>query len=147
VPTNSYVQTPFADEVLRLRRDGRLEEPIVSFHALPWSQGRSLVGAGQIGEKYRLLFGEAFLKTEVTYSSGVLDSYFHPTASLYLAPHLAAEAFRADYTFFLTCGTSIANQVAFDALAGQDKRVPPGPTCSLKPLSASLGPPDERRQP
>jgi len=53
----------------------------------------------------------------------VLDSYFQPSASLDLAQHLAAEAFRADYTFFLTCGTSIANQVAFDALAGTGKRI------------------------
>ena len=59
----------------------------------------------------------------MTYSAGVLDSYFQPSASLDLAQHLAAEAFRADYTFFLTCGTSIANQVAFDALAGTSKRI------------------------
>jgi Orn/Lys/Arg decarboxylase, major domain len=67
----------------------------MSFHALPWGQGRSLAGAGPIGEKYRQLFGEAFLDTEVTYSAGVLDSYFQPSASLDLAQHLAAEAFRA----------------------------------------------------
>lgn len=117
------IQTPFADEVLRLRRTPPLSEPIVSFHALPWGQGRSLVGAAPIGEKYRQLFGKEFLDSEMTYSAGVLDSYFHPAASLDLAQHLAAEAFRADYTFFITCGTSIANQVAFDALAGPDKRV------------------------
>ena len=123
VPGGRDIQTPFADEVLRLRRTRPLGEPIVSFHALPWGQGRSLASAGPIGEKYRQLFGEAFLDTEVTYSAGVLDSYFQPSASLDLAQHLAAEAFRADYTFFLTCGTSIANQVAFDALAGTGKRI------------------------
>jgi hypothetical protein len=53
----------------------------------------------------------------------VLDSYFQPSASLDLAQHLAAEAFRADYTFFITCGTSIANQDAFGALAGTGKRI------------------------
>jgi hypothetical protein len=78
------------------------------------------VGASTIR---RVLKEEAFLGTEVTYSAGVLDSYFQPSASLDLAQHLAAEAFRADYTFFLTCGTSIANQVAFDALAGKGKRI------------------------
>jgi arginine/lysine/ornithine decarboxylase len=123
VPGGSDIQAPFADEVLRLRRTRPFSEPIVSFHALPWGQGRSLAGAGPIGEKYRKLFGEAFLDTEVTYSAGVLDSYFQPSASLDLAQHLAAEAFRADYTFFITCGTSIANQVAFGALAGTGKRI------------------------
>jgi arginine/lysine/ornithine decarboxylase len=121
--SGSGIQTPFADEVLRLRRTASGGEPIVSFHALPWGQGRSLVGGGAIGAKYRQLFGEAFLDSEVTYSAGVLDSYFHPNASLDLAQHLAAEAFRADYTFFITCGTSIANQVAFDALADTNQRI------------------------
>jgi hypothetical protein len=116
VSSVSGIRTPFADEVLRLSGMPSGREPIVSFHSLPWGQGRSLVGAGSIGEKYEQLFGEAFLDTEVTYSAGVLDSYFQPNASLDLAQHLAAEAFRADYTFFITCGTSIANQVAFDAL-------------------------------
>ena len=53
VPGGSDIQTPFADEVLRLRRTRPLSEPIVSFHALPWGQGRCLAGAGPIGEKYR----------------------------------------------------------------------------------------------
>ena len=105
VPGGRDIQTPFADEVLRLRRTRPFSEPIVSFHALPWGQGRNLASAGPIGEKYRQLFGEAFPDTEVTYSAGVLDSYFQPSASLDLAQHLAAEAFRADCTFFLTCGT------------------------------------------
>ena len=59
VPGGSDIQTPFADEVLRLRRTRPLSAPIVSFHALPWGQGRNRAGAGPIGEKYRQLFGEA----------------------------------------------------------------------------------------
>ena len=119
----SQFQTPFADAVLRLRRDERHGEQIVSFHALPWSQGRSLSESGRLGEKYRLLFGEAFLAAEVAYSGGALDSYFRPTACLDLAQQLAAEAFRANYTFFVTCGTTVANQVAFDALGGAGRQM------------------------
>jgi len=116
--------TPFADAVLRLRRDERDGEQIVSFHALPWSQGRSLADCGgRIGEKYRQLFGDAFLETEVTYSGGVLDSFLRPTASLDMAQQLTADAFGASYTFFVTCGTTLANQVAFDALAGPRRRI------------------------
>jgi arginine/lysine/ornithine decarboxylase len=95
--SSSDIRTPFADEVLRLRNTPPGSEPVVSFHALPWGQGRSLVGAGAIGEKYRPLFGDTFLDTEVTYAAGVLDSYFRPAASLDLAQHLAAEAFGADF--------------------------------------------------
>jgi arginine/lysine/ornithine decarboxylase len=115
-------QTPFADAVLRLRRDGRYDEQIVSFHALPWSQGRSLP-RGPIGDKYEQLFGEAFFATEIAYSGGALDSFFRPTASLDLAQQLAAEAFHADYTFFVTCGTTMSNQIAFDALTQSGGRL------------------------
>ncbi len=48
---------------------------------------------------------------------------FQPNASLDLVQHLSAEAFRTDYTYFITCGTSIANQVAFDALAATNNRI------------------------
>lgn len=115
--------TPFADAVLALGKDERHGEQIVSFHALPWSQGRSFADSGLLGEKYRLLFGPEFLASEVSYSSGALDSYVRPTASLDLAQQLAADAFGANYTFFVTCGTTIANQVAFEALAGTQRRV------------------------
>jgi arginine/lysine/ornithine decarboxylase len=91
--------TPFADAVLALRKDQRHGEQIVSFHALPWSQGRSLADSGLLGEKYRLLFGPEFLASEVSYSNGALDSYVRPTASLDLAQQLAADAFGASYTF------------------------------------------------
>jgi arginine/lysine/ornithine decarboxylase len=119
----SPANTPFADAVLRLRRSADHGERIVSFHALPWSQGRSLVDSGRIGEKYRLIFGDEYLASEVAYSGAALDSFFRPTASLEVAQQLAAEAFGADHTFFVTCGTTVANSVAFDALAEPGKRV------------------------
>ncbi|MGX7680224.1 aminotransferase class I/II-fold pyridoxal phosphate-dependent enzyme [Jatrophihabitans sp. DSM 45814] len=117
------LRTPFADAVLGLRAAAASAEEIVSFHALPWSQGRSLADAGELGDKYRRLFGEAYLQTDVTYAGGALDSYFWPSASLDLAQQLAADAFGANQTFFVTAGTTLANQVAFDALAGRGRRI------------------------
>lgn len=119
----SPVNTPFADAVLRLRRNANQGEQIVSFHALPWSQGRSLVDSGHLGEKYRMIFGDEYLASEIAYSGAALDSFFRPTASLEVAQQLAAEAFGADHTFFVTCGTTVANAVAFDALTEPGKRV------------------------
>lgn len=116
-------RTPFADAVLPLRRHAPHDEQIVSFHALPWSQGRSLADADPIGERYQLLFGAAYLQPEVAYSGGVPDSYFRPTASLDLAQQLASEFFGADYTFFVGRGTTIANQVAFESLVVAGQRV------------------------
>ncbi len=117
------IRTPFADAVLRLRRHEPEGDQIVSFHALPWSQGRSLTDAGALGTKYRLLFGDAYLDTEVSLSGDALDSFFRPEASLDLAQQLAADAFGADYTFFVTSGTTLANQVGVNVLAGAGRRI------------------------
>jgi arginine/lysine/ornithine decarboxylase len=117
------VRTPFADAVSRLRRQEREDEQIVSFHALPWSQGRSLRDSPVMAEKYRALFGDVFLDAEMTYSGDALDSFFRPTTCLEVAQQLAADAFGADYTFFVTCGTTVANQVAFEALTASAGRV------------------------
>ena len=145
VPGGRDIQAPFADEVLRLRRTRPFSEPIVSFHALPWGQGRSLAGAGPIGEKYRQLFGEAFLDTEMTHSAGVLDSYFQPSAGLDLAQHLAAEAFRADYTFFIVFGAlaGTGERILVDRTAHQSIHMPAGQSSAsvdYAPAAAGLPP-------
>lgn len=145
VPGGRDIQAPFADEVLRLRRTRPFSEPIVSFHALPWGQGRSLAGAGPIGEKYRQLFGEAFLDTEMTHSAGVLDSYFQPSAGLDLAQHLAAEAFRADYTFFIVFGAlaGTGERILVDRTAHQSIYMPAGQSSAsvdYAPAAAGLPP-------
>ncbi|MGL5861967.1 MAG: hypothetical protein ACRCY9_12015 [Phycicoccus sp.] len=109
--------TPFADAVLRLRRRADQVCAPISFHALPWSGGRSLAGTGPLGAKYQTLFGMDFLATDLTLSGVVLDSFLKPTGPLDDAQVLAASAFGADQTFFVTCGTSLSNQIAIDAVA------------------------------
>lgn len=112
-------QAPFADAVLRLHGSNRPEADIVSFHALPWANGASLRDADVLRGKYERLFGREFLASEMTYSGAVLDSFFQPTGPLDLAQRMAADAFGSDYTFFLTCGTTVANRIAMDALPGR----------------------------
>lgn len=116
-------RTPFADAVLRLRGSGRPEADIVSFHALPWAQGNSLRDGGPIADKYAQLFGGELLASEMTYSGNALDSFFHPSGPLDLAQSLAAQAFGGTYTFFVTCGTTLSNHVAVDAIDGYDRRL------------------------
>lgn len=118
----AWPSTPFADAVLRLRGSGSPEVDIVSFHALPWSNGGSLRGTG-IQDKYDRLFGEKFLASEMTYAGPVLDSFFRPSGPLELAQRLAAAAFGSDRTFFITCGTTLANQVALEALDRPGRRI------------------------
>lgn len=57
--------------------------------------------------------------TDVSLSGHALDSFFAPAGALAKAQALAAEAFGADSTFLLSCGTSVANRAAFDALASR----------------------------
>lgn len=97
------ITTPFADAVLRLGDPHALSQQIVSFHALPLSRGQGLRGDERVLERFRKLLCSDFLDHEVTYSGEVLDSYFRPTAALDHAQHLAAPAFGADRTFFVTC--------------------------------------------
>ncbi len=114
--------TPLADAVARLR-----QESVASFHALPWSGGKALRDSAS-RQQYVDLFGDDFWNADVSYSGPVLDSFFRPVGPLDHAQHEAAEAFGATYTFFITAGTTLANQVALDAVAGPHSRVLVDPT-------------------
>ncbi|WP_018348384.1 hypothetical protein [Longispora albida] len=113
---------PFADAVLRVQSAGRPAADIVSFHALPWSQGQSVRDSGRLRDKYWQIFGPEFLASEMTYSGEVLDTFFYPSGPLELAEQLAAEAFGSTHTFFGTCGTTLSNQVAVDTWDGAGRR-------------------------
>jgi arginine/lysine/ornithine decarboxylase len=89
---------------------------MASLHALPVSSGRSLAES-RFRERYLALFGPSFLAAEVSLSGPVLDSFFRPRGCLARAQQLAAKAFGADATLFVTCGTTTANAIALRALA------------------------------
>lgn len=111
--------TPFADALQRLTARGWS-----SLHALPASSGHSLEGSA-FRQRYIDLFGEAFLRSDITASGSVLDSFFRPRSCLATAQNLASRAFGSDETLFLTCGTTVTNTVAvnaFIAAARADRR-------------------------
>lgn len=117
------IETPFADAVQRVTATGA-----ASFHALPISGGRSLLGSRLRG-KYQALLGSSYLSSEVSYGATMIDSFFRPRACLAEAQRLAAQAFGADYTYFLTCGTTVTNEIALDALSARNARVLADRTC------------------
>ncbi|WP_424184753.1 hypothetical protein ACOBQX_23050 [Actinokineospora sp. G85] len=104
------MSTPMADALMRVTATAN-----GSLHALPLSGGHSLAGSALRG-KYTALLGEEYLAAEVSYSGVALDSFFRPRGCIAEAQRLAAAAFGADATQFVTCGTTLANAIGLDAL-------------------------------
>ncbi|MDQ1305654.1 MAG: hypothetical protein QG671_1486 [Actinomycetota bacterium] len=115
--TDRQSSTPFADALLRLT-----STEVASVHALPLSQGHGIAGS-RFRQKYLALVGQAYLHADVSFSSPVIDSFFKPRGCLAAAQRLAAEAFGADHTFFLTSGTTTSNTVALTAMAPYGRRI------------------------
>lgn len=103
------VRTPLADALLRVTALAN-----GSMHALPLSGGLSIAGSA-FRDRYLSLFGEAYLTAEVSYSGAALDSFFRPRGCIADAQRLAARAFGADETLFVTGGTTLANTIGLDA--------------------------------
>ncbi|MFI6284881.1 aminotransferase class I/II-fold pyridoxal phosphate-dependent enzyme [Streptomyces sp. NPDC051018] len=89
--------------------------PTGVFHALPVSRGTSVVGSRWIPEMARFYGLNVFL-AETSATSGGLDSLLAPTGPLREAQDLAAAAFGARRTYFVTNGTSTANKIVVQAM-------------------------------
>ena len=89
--------------------------PTGVFHALPISQGKSIVNSHWIKDMVGFYGLDVFL-AETSATCGGLDSLLEPTGPLREAQHLAAEAFGSRHTFFVTNGTSTANKIVTQAL-------------------------------
>ncbi len=89
--------------------------PTGVFHALPISQGNSIVGSHWISDMIGFYGLDIFL-AETSATGGGLDSLLEPTGPLRQAQQLAAETFGARRTFFVTNGTSTANKIVAQAL-------------------------------
>jgi arginine/lysine/ornithine decarboxylase len=110
-------ETPIADALLRLRARQR-----VSFHGMPiWAEA-GLRGS-LLEAKYGALFGSEFLRTEMTATGAAFDSFFFPKTAIRRAEALAAAAFGAKQTLFVTGGTSVAIQIAISAMVEPGTRV------------------------
>jgi arginine decarboxylase len=86
-----------------------------AFHALPISQGKSIVGSHWISDMIGFYGLDIFL-AETSATGGGLDSLLEPTGPLRQAQQLAAETFGARRTYFVTNGTSTANKIVAQAV-------------------------------
>ncbi|WP_457967929.1 aminotransferase class I/II-fold pyridoxal phosphate-dependent enzyme [Arthrobacter sp. D1-29] len=103
-------ETPFFTALQEYSR-----RPASVFHALPISRGGSVGNSPWIRDMADF-YGQNLLLAETSATSGGLDSLLDPHGSIKKAQTLAARAFGAEKTFFVTNGTSTANKVVHQAI-------------------------------
>ena len=91
------------------------KQPTGVFHAMPISRGKSVTKSHWIQDMARF-YGMNMFLAETSATSGGLDSLLQPLGPIKKAQQLAARAFGARHTFFVTNGTSTANKVVMQAL-------------------------------
>jgi arginine decarboxylase len=89
--------------------------PTGVFHALPISQGKSIVNSHWIKDMVGFYGLDVFM-AETSATCGGLDSLLEPTGPLREAQQLASEAYGSRHTYFVTNGTSTANKIVTQAL-------------------------------
>lgn len=92
--------------------------PVGVFHALPIARGGSVISSQWVKDLAEF-YGLNLLLAETSATSGGLDSLLAPQGTIKKAQDLAARAFGAQRTFFVTNGTSTANKIVHQALAAQ----------------------------
>jgi arginine decarboxylase len=90
-------------------------QPTGVFHALPISRGKSVVNSPWIRQMSDF-YGLNMFLAETSATSGGLDSLLDPSGPIKKAQELAARAFGADQTFFVTNGTSTANKIVVQSI-------------------------------
>ncbi|WP_427006172.1 ornithine decarboxylase [Pseudarthrobacter sp. H2] len=91
------------------------KRPAGVFHALPISRGGSVVNSRWIKDMADF-YGLNLLLAETSATSGGLDSLLDPHGTIRDAQKLAARAFGAQKTFFVTNGTSTANKIVHQSI-------------------------------
>lgn len=89
--------------------------PAGVFHALPISRGGSVNNSRWIRDMGEF-YGRNLLMAETSATAGGLDSLLSPSGSIKQAQTLAARAFGAKRSYFVTNGTSTANKIVHQAL-------------------------------
>jgi arginine decarboxylase len=107
---NMRYRTPFFTALKEYSR-----QPTGVFHAMPISRGKSVTKSHWIQDMGQF-YGMNIFLAETSATSGGLDSLLEPTGPIKQAQELAARAFGAQRTFFVTNGTSTANKVVLQAL-------------------------------
>ncbi|MEM7564334.1 MAG: aminotransferase class I/II-fold pyridoxal phosphate-dependent enzyme, partial [Pseudomonadota bacterium] len=103
-------QTPFFTALRKYSR-----QPTGVFHAMPISRGKSVTKSHWIKDMAQF-YGMNIFLAETSATSGGLDSLLQPHGPIKKAQQLAARAFGARRTYFVTNGTSTANKIVVQAL-------------------------------
>lgn len=103
-------RTPFYSALLEYSR-----RPTGVFHALPVSRGNSVVRSQWIYDMCDF-YGLNIFLAETSATAGGLDSLLEPHGAIKEAQELAARAFGARRTYFVTNGTSTANKIVTQSL-------------------------------
>ncbi len=111
---NERFQTPFFTALKTYS-----QKPTGVFHAMPISRGKSISKSHWIQDMLKF-YGLNIFLAETSATSGGLDSLLQPLGPLKKAQKLAARAFHAKQTFFVTNGTSTANKIVMQALVEPD---------------------------
>ena len=90
-------------------------KPTGVFHAMPISRGNSIFKSRWIRD-FGDFYGRNMFLAETSATTGGLDSLLQPTGPLKKAQEMAAQAYGAQRTFFVTNGTSTANKIVQQAL-------------------------------
>jgi arginine decarboxylase len=91
------------------------QKPTGIFHAMPISRGNSVFKSRWIRD-FGEFYGRNMFLAETSSTTGGLDSLLQPTGPLKKAQEMAAKAYGAQQTFFVTNGTSTANKIVMQAL-------------------------------
>jgi arginine decarboxylase len=103
-------QTPFFTALRKYS-----QQPTGVFHAMPISRGKSVTKSHWIKDMVQF-YGMNIFLAETSATSGGLDSLLQPHGPIKKAQELAARAFGAKRTYFVTNGTSTANKIVVQAL-------------------------------
>ena len=106
----SRFEAPFFDALRKYSA-----KPTGVFHALPIARGKSM-SSGHWAKDLLDFYGANIFMAETSATSGGLDSLLQPRGPIKRAQDLAARAFGARQTFFVTNGTSTANKIVSQAL-------------------------------
>jgi arginine decarboxylase len=107
---NERYETPFFSALVAYSK-----KPMSIFHAMPISRGNSVYKSRWI-QDFGTFYGRNLFLAETSSTIGGLDSLLQPTGPLKKAQELAATAFGAEHTYFVTNGTSAANKIVVQAL-------------------------------
>jgi len=103
-------QTPFFTALRKYS-----QQPTGVFHAMPISRGKSITKSHWIKDMVQF-YGMNIFLAETSATSGGLDSLLQPHGPIKKAQELAARAFGARRSYFVTNGTSTANKIVVQAL-------------------------------